>query len=325
MEIEQLAHRIEDVFSAVRQGQVHLTPDVCDPIYAALDDIGTIIGQVVAGQPVSLDLYEPLLTRLSAIVESAAPAGPPDTQRSGDTMAAADIHDQPAGVAPSDRPVPTPVLPPIVDHAPHTPDTNEMLERSLSLHSDAPASDIHTTVRLSTTILDNLLNEVGELMTCTIRARQHARDLHALTELSTRWRQIWRKAQPALKRLQSRRPTLQPTIHHLQQRTLEREHQAQAIADQNTVVLLDTLLQFNTLMIEIDSRLNIQARLSSEDHARLAAVTDRMHDQVRRTRMLPLTTLLTPLAPAVARNARAASKDIRLELDDGGAEATAGA
>ncbi len=321
LEVEQLAHRIEDVFSAVRQGQMHLTPDICDPIYAALDAIGAIMEQAVAGQPISLEPYEPLLARLRAIVEPGTPAVPPDGQRPWGTVAA-DMHDQPSVDVPTELPAPISAAPPIVDRASQMPDPHEILEPSLPPQSDALASDIaHTTVRLSTTILDNLLSEADELMTCTIRARQHARDLYALTELSTRWRQIWRTIQPVLHRLQSHRPMLPPTIHHLQQRALEHERQTQAITDQDALVLLDTLRQVNTLMTELDSRLTLQAHLSREDHARLAAVTDRMHDQIRHTRMLPLRTLLHPLHLQLREMARTAGKNVLLELDDGGAEA----
>lgn len=323
LEVEQLAHRIEDIFSAVRQGRLDLTPDICDPIYAALDAVGTIIEQVVAGQPVSLAPYEPLLARLRAIVELAMPAVPPHDQRYRDTVEAAGVQDQPLLAAPAELPVSTPAGQPIDGHAPQRHDPDELHELSpLSSGADAPASDMsHTTVRLSTAILDNLLNEANELMTCTIRARQHARDLHALTDLSTRWRQIWRKARPALNRLQSRRSTLPSAIHHFQQRTLECECQAPADTDQDVFLLVDTLLQVNTLMTELDNCLNLQARVSSEDHARLAAVTDRIHDQVRRTRMLPLTTLLNPLHLQLREMARAVSKEVILDLDDGGAEA----
>src|SRR5918912_1581575 len=44
-EIEQLAHRIEDLFSAVRQGRCWLNPDVCAQVYAARDAIGVMMNQ----------------------------------------------------------------------------------------------------------------------------------------------------------------------------------------------------------------------------------------------------------------------------------------
>src|SRR5262249_57352200 len=63
------------------------------------------------------------------------------------------------------------------------------------------------------------------------------------------------------------------------------------------------------------------AHQATEEHARLHAVTDRLHQQVRRTRMLPVTTLFSPLRLQLREMARAAGKQVALDLDDGGAEA----
>ena len=52
--IEQVAHLVEDLFSAVRQDRLALSSDICDPIYAALDAIGVLMRQVAAGQPADL-------------------------------------------------------------------------------------------------------------------------------------------------------------------------------------------------------------------------------------------------------------------------------
>src|SRR5262249_46781918 len=65
--VEQVSHLMEDLFSAVRQDRLVLTPDVCDPIYAALDAIGVLMRQVAAGQPADLALYQPLLGALIGI------------------------------------------------------------------------------------------------------------------------------------------------------------------------------------------------------------------------------------------------------------------
>src|SRR5262249_57319680 len=63
------------------------------------------------------------------------------------------------------------------------------------------------------------------------------------------------------------------------------------------------------------------AHQATEEHARLHAVTDRLHQQVRRTRMLPVTTVFSPLRLQLREMARAAGKQVALDLDDGGAEA----
>src|SRR5262245_9175249 len=66
-EVEQVAHLLEDLFSAVRQGRLELTPDTCDPIYAALDVVGVLMSQVTAGQPVDMQPHQALLATLAQI------------------------------------------------------------------------------------------------------------------------------------------------------------------------------------------------------------------------------------------------------------------
>jgi two-component system chemotaxis sensor kinase CheA len=59
----------------------------------------------------------------------------------------------------------------------------------------------------------------------------------------------------------------------------------------------------------------------NEDATRLSAVTNRLQDQIRRTRMLPLANLLSPLRIQVRDMARVAGKQVTLDIDDEGAEA----
>src|SRR3954471_8916022 len=77
--VEQIAHRIEDVMSQVRRGTLKLTRELCDPIYVALDAIGTLMGEVPTNEPANLAAYTPLLERLSHVAQSANGASPAST------------------------------------------------------------------------------------------------------------------------------------------------------------------------------------------------------------------------------------------------------
>ncbi len=337
-EIEQLAHRIEDIFSAVRHGDLHLTPDVCDPVYAALDAVGTIMNLVTAGKPVDMTAYQPLIATLSMLVEKPVQqSDPPDpsdpAQPEPDTEIAhiepgSQLHEAQESRTASASAVTASVAPVVTttesafQDAPASRNDGAMRTHTDAARSDSPRDDMSaTTVRLSTTMLDSLLNEAGELMTCTIRARQHAHDMNGLTELASRWRRISRQVRPVITRLQTRMPALRPTVHHLGEYVERQTSVVTTGFDPDTTLLLEAFMQVNTLMTELENSLASQARQSSEDHARLAAVTDRMHSQIRRTRMLPLTTILNPLRLQLRDMARSAGKQILLELDDGGAEA----
>jgi two-component system chemotaxis sensor kinase CheA len=402
-EVEQIAHRIEDAFSAVRQGRLQLTPDVCDTIYEGLDAIGVMMNQVAAGQNITLEPYQHILDTLSTILgetrekpekpdkQPSAPTEPPpaapETTVAGQTPR--QPEDLPAESAPAQA-QPTPAEPdpasaettfgkPFDEKAetarttePYetnkTPEAPELSSDAAMMHpstaqgatqgktaetpeerhqpkdTDAPPQsqgsadmpwEAVTTVRLATATLDSLLNETGELITCSVRAQQRSREAHLLSEIAVRWRRVWRQIRPVMNRLQEYLPAFQPTVHHLSDRETARiaeqmtaklieegngELSTTAISSQ-LPILLDGLGQANELLSELEQQLGIYARQMTDDYTRLSVVTDRLHDQIRRTRMLPITTLFSPLRIQVREVARAAGKQIDLLLDDGGAEA----
>ncbi len=288
--IEQLAHRVEDVLSGVRQGTIALTPEVCDPVYAALDAVGALTEQGIQGETGDLLPYQPLMDDLARIVKNAPPR--PSTHQA------------------VEAPAPAP------------PEARQPTELKQFVAETGPE-----TVRLPTTALDRLLHETGELLTCTVRAQQRIRDTRSLAETASRWRRVWRQVNPVLTRLQEAAPVLSPTVHHLE-RTAPATRRADTVvsghnqlSEQDINTLLLTLTQANTLISEFEQRAGDVARLTSEDSTRLATVTERLHSQIRRTRMLPVDTLFSPLRLQAREIARNASKQVELELDDGDAEA----
>lgn len=376
--VELLAHRIEDVFSAVRSGALVLTPDVCDPIYASLDAIRDIMSQVSANQPVLIEPYQGLLNTLGQILESeqqtnnAAPAPASSNPPSLPNIPSFPIP------SPDDEPYPVDVSPPmrekevdeepiddlriiamaespvavdetsiVMDESPAAANempiaadgsSTEMVMSSPAPPRPTPASEssddahwetVSTTVRLSTSSLDSLLNETGELITCSVRASQRLADAQHIADPMLRWRRLWRQARPVITMIQENIPEFQPTVHHLDRHdeTSSANHKRDQSHEQHHIPLhaiatmLETLMQANTILGELEKNMSAHVRKMTEDYSRLAAVIDRLHDQVRRTRMLPLTTLLSPLRLQMREMARSAKKDVVLMLDDGGAEA----
>ncbi|HEU4326012.1 MAG TPA: hybrid sensor histidine kinase/response regulator [Roseiflexaceae bacterium] len=294
-EVEQIAHRIEDLFSAVRQGHLALTPTVCDPVYAALDAIGALMEQVAAGEALDLLPYTDLLATLAQVSQT--------SQRDG-------------------MPAPTAALAPTATPAPNaTPTEAEHVAAPIAADSagERVARDPGT-IRIATASLDTLLNEAGELITCSLRGHQHARNSLALADLASRWRRVWRQTRPVYERLSARAPLFQPAVHYLEGRAALPVSDPSA-PDHEVGVLLDALREANTLLNDLEQRLGQQGRQIREDSTELTAVTERIHEQVRRARMLPLTTIVGPLRLQVREMARAAGKQVRLELDDGAAEA----
>ncbi len=291
--IEQLAHCIEDLFAAARDGRIELTPSVCDPVYAALDTLGVLMARYDAGETPDLSLYQGLIDNLAEIVAAARPA--PDAAPS--IKRARPAPDQ--GSAP----------------APAEPGAATAGEEQAPARS-ARLDDV-TTVRLSTAVLDGLLNEASELMTSTLRARQLASEAADIASLPARWRRTWQRLGPTMTRLRAA-PSVQPVVHHLGDRGAAGAEPGQGIALE---LLADALEQANTLIGELGDAVAHLSRQAAENHSHLAAVAERLQAQVRRTRMLPLATLVPPLRLQLREMARSAGKRASLVVDDGGAEA----
>ncbi|RRR74400.1 MAG: hybrid sensor histidine kinase/response regulator [Candidatus Viridilinea halotolerans] len=313
--IEQIAHHIEDIFAAVRQGTLVLTPAHCDPIYAALDLIGVLMEQIAPGVEPDPALYAEHLAQLDAVAQAAHAAL--DAVMANDAPAATDKTVDETPLPPPELTAAVPVPAPTVE-----PEVETQAPAAEPARNASPAAD--ETVRLPITVLDGLMNEAGELMTCSLRARQLAREAQHIQDLPARWRRMWRRVSPTLKRIRGNGAALQPVVHHLDDRATNNGHAPTATARQETSeqeLLLETLEQANILISDLMAGLDQLARQATEDQTRLAAVTDRMHSQIRRTRMLPLLTLSNPLRLQLRDMARAANKRVALNLDDRGAEA----
>lgn len=308
MAIEQLAHRVEDVLSAVRAGRVALSADLCDPIYAAMDAIGVLVERELGQDAANLAPYQALLDHLMQIVE-----GPPPQL----TAMYPSNHAAHVSMIPTEEPVAeVPV-----------PASNVLAELNGARPHMSPAPE---TVRLSTTLLDRLLSETGELLTCSGRAYQRERDTQALANVPAPWRRTWRQVSPVLAKLQTAMPVLDPTVHHMARQSPSARGTTSlhssvmpdgVLSERAVLTLVKALTQANTIISDMEQRFVQLVRHTAEDSSRLAAVTDRLHDQVRRTRMLPVATLFSPLRLQLRELARVAGKQAELDLDDGEAEA----
>ena len=176
-----------------------------------------------------------------------------------------------------------------------------------------------TTIRIGTTLLDTLLNETGELMTCSLRSAQHVRDVHRLTELIGRWRQTWRQARPIYARLQERRPAIRPTVHYLSDRDELPAVATESRRDSETAALLDALREASSLIATLEQQVAQHGQQVAEASSQLGAVVERMHTQVRRARMLPLVTIFGQIRLQTREIARTAGKQMVFDVDDGDA------
>ncbi|WP_448542021.1 hybrid sensor histidine kinase/response regulator [Roseiflexus sp.] len=283
--IERIAHAIEDLFAALRQRRLRVTPALCDPVYAALDVIGVLVDRAIAHHPPDDALIETTVHRLRAVL-----AQPPSEQELAERTEGAAI--------PGDE---TPVV-------------------SAGLAVPPGVGEV-TTVRLAIEVLDTLLNDVGELMTGVMRIRAQARRIQDLSGMSAPWKRLWRQVRPLVAQYQARSDAFHPVVHHLDIRPITPERSGDGLQQRDLQQLAGALTRAAALIDEIDQQLTACARDLAADQSMLSAVTDRLHLQIRRARMLPLRTIFQPLRLVARDVSRSAGKPVDLFFDDGGAEA----
>ncbi|GAB4263533.1 MAG: chemotaxis protein CheA [Deferrisomatales bacterium] len=149
-----LAHRLEDVFSRLRAGEMEPTPETMDAVLAGVDRVRRLLGAAQAGE--ALPDVADVLAALQGVLDG------PDPRRLGEIL----VEDE--GVAPEaveralqgraegqrlgDVLVAAHGVPP------------EAVERSLAKQGRAPAGSAGQTVRVDVERLDGLMNLVGELV-----------------------------------------------------------------------------------------------------------------------------------------------------------------
>ncbi len=291
--IERIAHAIEDLFAALRQQQARLTPAFCDPIYAALEVIGQLVDQATARQPFDEALVDAAVRQLRAALS------PPSAGIASPERSAPHFADAPPAASGASAP--------------------SASLRSASGEGAPPfgSGDV-TTVRLAIDVLDTLLNDVGELITGTMRVRERLRQAQEIAGLSTRWKRLWRQIRPLAMRVQARNNGSRPMEQHSDSLP---DPRSMSLDGREAYALTDALMQAAELIDNIEQRMMAFVRDLNADQSMLSAVTDRLHTRVRRTRMLPLHTIFQSLRLVARDVSRSAGKPVDLLLDDGDAEA----
>ncbi|MGC8782702.1 MAG: chemotaxis protein CheA, partial [Anaerolineae bacterium] len=275
--IEQVAHRLETIFGRVRDGQLAATPSFFDLAYRALDALGAMVQQAGAHLAVDGAAVADLLARLDAAQDQPEVAEAPATTSAvpPEAPAAAPSSGGPAAPSPPSPPSSAPVSPaPIVSVPP--PPVPALAEES---------------VRVSTSKLEALMAQMGELQVARLGAEQRALELRGLLDDLEAWEAEYRGRPVAAS---GGRPA--------------------AAADLAVAELAWTRLR------EVSGRLRGLQRRYEADQRRLTQVMAGLQDDVRRLRMLPINTLFATFPRMVRDMARDLGKSAQLVIEGGDTE-----
>ncbi|MGQ0603368.1 MAG: hybrid sensor histidine kinase/response regulator [Anaerolineales bacterium] len=158
------------------------------------------------------------------------------------------------------------------------------------------------TIRVPTAKLDVIMAEAGELQVARLAAEQRLTELRDLVENIETWEAQWRKLRSHSRRLQ---------------RASETQGRDGLLPSHEVHTLLEFLRKNETHLRMTRTRLGDLRRQFDADVRRLAQLMADLQDDVRRTRLLPISTVLDVFPRMVRDLARDLGKEVNLVLQGG--------
>jgi two-component system chemotaxis sensor kinase CheA len=252
--VETLAHQLETLFGAVRDGGRTLDPAVFDIAYRALDAVEAAVGEAVRGERADVDV-----DGWSATIRSAIDP---------DALAASTLS--PPADATAD-----PLVGPDAEVAPPVETVAEVAPAVETVHG-AAKTGAEETVRVAISKLDDLMGSVSELLMTRAGAEQRLSDARAIMAALKDVEADWREAQIRLSSLVSQRGTPEGPNAAIPPGPAELEGLTTLFAGgQERIGSART--QLADLLRNLES-----------DRKRLGQVIDDLEEDVRRARMLPV-------------------------------------
>jgi two-component system chemotaxis sensor kinase CheA len=312
--VETLCQEIEGLFSKLKEEKINFTPDLFDTLH---DAVGIIEKYLSVPEPErhnfedtinelteSLSVYKqaengskksgaetPPKREKSPVQENEVfhAASVPDKMNKTDKTNRTDKTDKRSTVS-----VSTPELPP------ETPDTIKPVEAAgqTRFAPDLSAKSwLADTVRISTTKLDSLLLKAEELITLKQILNQHLKQIQGTSRSIEKWKKLSDKSKTELRETRLR---LQDTTF------LDRFSQ---LYDMN-----------HDQIVETDSRINELSASVEQSNRLLGGMVDELLDEMKKTSLLPFSTLFSILPRMVREISRDLGKDVDLELSGGDIE-----
>lgn len=312
--IESVCHHLEDVFSAIRDGSLDMTPEVGSAILATSDAIASAGEVLRARKPIDETHFADLPDRLQKIVSVQDPVGeteedseqnsvPNESQQTAHPPDQASI---PASSVPFRKPeVSEPYVPvstadesrknaPRQDEPPKTES-----EATAASQSPTPRRGLGTTVRVAEEKLDSLMAQAGELLVARQQIEIRPREIEASATLAAECRTEFQSIQRELLNL------IQQHGHDpLLQRSARLARRIEDIVEQTG----EKLRHLEDELAGFQQRLLIDSR-------QLNHTSEALQEDIHRIRMLPFGDGCAGLDRVVRDTAQATGKKVEFKIE----------
>jgi two-component system chemotaxis sensor kinase CheA len=285
--VEAVAHKLESLFSVIQKGELEADAEVFDLAYKALDALTALVEEGLAGTPAEVDI-DGLCNALVAAESGSAPAPKAEEPVAEEPVAEEPIAEEPKVEEPK-----------AAEPAPQSPIPNPQSQAKPKAKAKK-TEERDETVRVATSKLDALMAQVGELLAARIGAEHRMAEVRTLFESLLEIEESWRKTRPA--------------------RTLELALEGDETALVEARHLVEFLERSDDKMRDVRNGLAELRRKFEADSRRMAQVTTDLQDDVRRTRMLPVSTIFDTFPRMVRDMTRELSKEVKLTIEGGETE-----
>jgi two-component system chemotaxis sensor kinase CheA len=317
--VSALAHSLETFFGRIRDGEMEPGPAQFDSAYRALDAVTTIVREVSTGTEPEIDV-DSICSELAFAgwpQEEGAPLPlrPPASEVEASEPEAGQ-HERPehqAGEPGPPRQEAAEPSPPGREAAEPAPPGREAAEPAPPKREfgepGAPAHLPDETIRVATNKLDSLMAQVGELLISRIAAEQRIPEIKSVARELAEWDEELGEFRTKYRKLPLPRPAL--------------DGEEEEFIDEEAVAKLRLHVDFLAGFVD-ESQQRLRATRASfaefvrgieADGRRMSRVTSDLQDSVRRTRMLPVSTVFDPLPRIVRDLAKELGKQVALTIE----------
>ena len=345
--IEQLAHALESILDGIRKRKIAPSAALFTTCYEALDTIQMVQGSYEAGETTPPAQALVMLARLDEFKHAPEAQGKPVPQPEGASPpaeAAATPKKQSAksrqamldenlnNIFAQAPPAPEPAgpstasPPPVSANPPMDPRREEPATQSPSPQRIAAerfrSSD--ETIRVSVDKLDGLMAQLSELLVLKLHAEQRLGQIKEIQEQFALWQKEWIATRSAYNRLirQDQGAYLSPTdaiyagvsLLNRNNGNSTKNRVAQVFSDKDTRKLLNYATANQDYLYSVNAMMNVLVREYANDTMQMELAIDKLEEEIKRVRMLPLSTITGPFRRMVRDLAQEAQKQVTLQI-----------
>jgi two-component system chemotaxis sensor kinase CheA len=319
--IEQLAHALEDVLGGMQRGEFQPTTGLFTACYQAVDAIQAVQASIEAGQStpppqvlealVNLDIIHKETSVQSSPVEPAAP------KEEIPTPALSRSHPVKSSVKAMQNGL-TNLVDALAQSNPDELSKTEgrTIERQEKVKTNEPISTQNSTtatladetIRVDVRKLDSLMAQLSELLVTKIHADQLLSEIQRVREFTALWQKEWLVTRNSYNWLERQNGDLKNhsnTPTHFQKE-------------------MDKVLEYVNFcqggIRDLSGIINNLLQQHQGDVMQMALVIDRLEDEIKRLRMLPVNTITDSFGRMVRDLAQTAGKNALLEIRGGEVE-----